>query len=360
MTLTGEGSVARPYRENPPTHFAEVHWRDGLAVQWPADQYVHAGGLTIAPNSPVGTLSVWLKYNIDTKPYRELTLIDGNLTAYWLRHAPGDMTGHGSGDMSVDFAPSDPLDMRPVSIRFDLAMVNSPGVYSLDGIIYDFNHEGSMVSDGVVFGAADGGIGHWWHVYCEWNTQAGNFTLKVNGRTVSAAALPGTTVGTESNGTFGFDVPWNAQPVMPGRPAGHQNTVFFWWELPPSTAWPATPLPYSIAEFWLDPGRTGVGVDKFVDLETGRPRNLGTNGETPLAGMADPPGKPHQPAFYFHRAGEPKTFLENRGYAGSFTLAKTTGETEEFMGLTRETLDPDVPGNGPLDEPDNPHFTPET
>jgi hypothetical protein len=305
---------------------------------------------------------VWLKYNYDTKPYRELTLVYGNLVAYWLRHAPGNMTGHGSGDMSVDFAPGDDNDYRPVSLRFDLAIVNDPGIYGIGAVVYDqFNFEGSMVSDGVVFGGADGGIGHWWHVYCEWNTSAGEFLLMVNGRRVSSAALPGTTVGTESNGVFGFDVPWHQQPPMLGRPTVgiNQNTVFFWWDLPPGDSYPSPP--YSIAEFWMDPGRTGVGVDKFVDLKTGLPKSLGANGETPLFGMPDPlPGQPRQPAFYFHRAGAPKSFLENRGYAGAFTLARTVSEIfTEFMGKVRETLDPDVPGNGPLDEPDNPHFTPE-
>ena len=334
----------------------EVHWKDGVAVKWKADTYVHAGGLTAALNSPTGTLSVWLKHNLALSSYRELTLIDGNLAAYRLRHAPGDMTGHGSGDMSMDFAPGDPLDMRPVSLRFDLAMVNDPGIYSVDGVVYDFNFEGSMVSDGIVFPV----LNKWWHVYCEWNTQAGSFLLKINGATVASAALPGTTVGTASDGVFGFSVPWHQQPDMMGQEyrRANQDTVFFWWDEPPSITWPATP-PYSIAEFWLDTGRPGPGVDKFVDVATGKPKPLGKNGELPLIGMADPPGKPHRPAFYFHRAGEPKTFLENRGYAGAFSLAKTVEEIpDEFMGLVRVALDPDK--DGPLHEPDAPHFDPPT
>jgi len=354
--MIGYGSVDKPYTEHPAEPIREVRWAGGLAVKWKADTYVHAGGLTAALNSPTGTLSVWLKYNLDLAAYRELTLIDGNLVAYRLRHAPGDMTGHGSGDMSVDFAPGDPLDMRPVSLRFDLAMVNEPGVYSVDSTIYDFNFEGSMVSDGIVFGA----LNKWWHVYCEWNTQTGAFLLKVNGQTVASAALPGTTVGTESDGIFGFDVPWHQQPDMMGQEyrRANQNTVFFWWDQVPFGEWASAPTPYSVAEFWLDPGRTGVGVDKFVDTTTGRPKSLGANGELPLVGLPEIVPGQTKPAFYFHRAGAPKTILENRGHAGAFTLAKTIAEGSGFMELVRVPLDPDT--DGPLDEPDAPHFDPPT
>lgn len=39
MAISTEGSVARPYRENPPTHFTEVHWAGdvGVHITLPAD-----------------------------------------------------------------------------------------------------------------------------------------------------------------------------------------------------------------------------------------------------------------------------------------------------------------------------------
>ena len=34
MPVGPEGSVDRPYRENPPEHLKEVHWGGGLAVHF--------------------------------------------------------------------------------------------------------------------------------------------------------------------------------------------------------------------------------------------------------------------------------------------------------------------------------------
>jgi len=358
-----EGPPDRPYRENPPTHFVEVHWTSGIAVKWQADTYVHAGGLTAAPNSPTGTLAFWIRFNVDLRTSREVTLISGDEYAYRLRVAPGDMTGHGSGDMYIDFAPGDDADdYRPVNFRFELAIVAQPFAYSIPGVpdsivIDTYNFAGNAVSDGIVMtspSAMAPGVGVWFHVYCEWNSQTGDCLLKINGRAVPSAAVTQDTTGDVSGGRFGFDVPWQKQPVDPRFPArgANQNTVFFWWDLTPDVVF-AQP-PYSIAEFWLEPGRVGIGVDKFVDVATGRPKNLGANGEAPLTGLPEMPGQPLRPAFYFGRRGAPRTFLENRGYAGAFTLAKTI---EDFPAKVRVPI-ADVEKDGPLDEPDSPHFAP--
>ena len=280
-------------------------------MKWRPDIYVHAGGLTAAMNSPTGTLAFWVKFNVDLRESREVTLISGNEYAYRLRLAPGDMTGHGSGDMYIDFAPGDAADdYRPINFRFELAIVAQPFAYSIPAVpdnivINTYNFAGNMVSGGIVMtsSAAPPGVGVWFHVYSEWNSQSGECLLKINGRSVPSAAVTQDTTGDVSGGKFGFDVPWQKQPVDPRFPArgADQNTVFFWWDLTPDVVF-AQP-PYSIAEFWLEPGRTGIGVDKFVDVATGRPKSLGANGELPLAGMADPAGATVAAGILFQPAG---------------------------------------------------------
>ena len=314
--ISTEGSAAKPYRENPPTHFVEVHWGGGKAVKWNFAQYLYAGPLTAVPNSPAGVLSMWVKF------YPEALLESGQTTIF------------GSGWHELLLA-----------VTGGVATPISPGVNQASSLQFEFDDAAEPDASKYAF-MLDGEIalsttGRWFHIYAEWDTGAGSFVLKVNGRSAASLIATGEPFGASG---FPFNVAWAATLDNAGNPNVNQFFQNFGSFEPP--------VRHSLAEFWLDVKRpagdpdapTGgfPGVDKFVDTATGKPKPLGVNGETPT-------GK--KPAFYFRRSGAPETFVINRGYAGAFTFAR----------LDADFISADIPNpalDPPLHEPEEPHFTP--
>lgn len=315
--MIGEGSVARPYRENPPTHFVEVHWGGGKAVKWNFAQYLYAGPLTAVPNSPAGALSMWVKF------YPEALLESGQTSIF------------GSGwhhlVLGVEGGITTPISMgvnQRSSMQFEFD----------DAATFDAENRYAFMLDGET---ALSTTGRWYHVYAEWDTGAGSFVLKVNGRPAASLVATGEPFGA---GGFPFDVAWGAEldnAESPNVTQFFQNFGSF-----------EPPVRHSFAEFWLDVKRPAgdpeagpaswPGVDKFVDTATGKPKPLGTSGEIPT-------GK--KPAFYFRRSGKPESFVVNRGYGGAFTFARLD---PDFVSsdIANPATDP------PLHEPEEPHFTP--
>jgi hypothetical protein len=314
-----EGSAAKPYRENPPTHFVEVHWGGGKAVKWNFAQYLYAGPLTAVPNSPAGVLSMWVKF------YPEALNESGQTTIF------------GSGWHELLLA-----------VTGGVATAISPGVNKVSSLQFEFDDAATFDTENRYAFMLDGEIalsttGRWYHIYAEWDTGAGSFVLKVNGRSAASLIATGEPFGA---GGPPFDVAWAATVDNSGDPNVNQFFQNFGSFEPP--------VRHSLAEFWLDvkrpagdpdappSGTPAPGVDKFVDTATGKPKSLGTNGEIPTG---------RTPAFYFRRSGAPETFVINRGYGGDFTFARLASDFTS-SDIANPALDP------PLHEPEEPHFTP--
>jgi len=316
--ISTEGSIDRPYRENPPTHFKEVHWRGGKAVKWNFAQFVYAGPLTAVPNSPAGVLSMWVKFYPEALNESGQTGIFGS---GW----------HGLL-LSVQGGNSTPISMgenKQNSMELQFADAAAPDT-EIDRYAY-------MIDGDIALSTT----GRWYHVYAEWDTGAGSFALKINGRSAASMVATGEPFG---DGGFPFNVAWAAVLDNEGSPNVNQFFKNFGSFTPP--------VRHSLAEFWLDVKRpagdpeapTGgfPGVDKFVDTATGKPKSLGASGETPT-------GK--KPAFYFRRSGKPETFVANRGYGGAFTFARLAADF-----TASDIADP--ASDPPLHEPEEPQFPP--
>ena len=299
-----EGSAANPYKEMPPTRFVEVHWHGGIAVQWKQAHMVYIEPLRLVPTSPTGVLSVWVKFP------------------------------EGAGGSVISFVQSEFLQFAfSFGGGYDAGGGRPPGSITINAIEETGDaHKEVWLQD---VNAELRETSKWYHVYAEWDTNAGSLLLKINGRTVSTTMTQGFDVLDTWGGTP-ISMQWDtlAAPVPPAFP----QTTFFWTQF--SGINPPDDVRYSIAELWLDVGRLHVGIDKFADVATGKPKRLGKTGEIPTG---------VKPAFYFGRSGAPKTILENRGYGGVFKYAKT----QDLIPLY-----PDI--DGPLHEPEEPHFVPIT
>jgi len=298
------GTLDNPFPELPPAaSFHSVSWSGVQAVKWMDSTYITAfrDDLTIS-NSPRGTLSAWFKFpTVD-----RYTLFEGN-----------------NNDLRLDITPGGYLDEFPtsgavtVSTRFLFgAAANGGGVDEPYNQLVVFEDNADIANTGT-----------WYHVYVEWDTSASTFLMKVNNATVASHIFPGDDYIGESYTGPPFDVPWKTDPL--GEPGAFID--FFWFR----DSEPLHVATYSVAEFWLMTGATGVGVDKFLvsitNEETGvttyTPKGLGANGEKPMTPpptAEDPEPAPVKPTFFFSRRGEPDTFLINRGAAGAFTLIGDT------------------------------------
>ena len=186
----------------------------------------------------------------------------------------------------------------------------------------------------------------WFHVFAQWDTDAGSLVLKVNGRSLATVVYSGANVDPYHNHKGPpFAVPWG----YPTDDEGGPNTTQFF----SNTNYNEIAVGFSLAEFWLDVDKPAmaptVTVDKFVDLTTGEPRPLGKDGELPS-------GK--KPAFFFSRTGAPKTFIDNRGYGGKFTFARGYVDPGTLFFHSVDIVGDAIDKDPPLDEPDNPKFEP--
>lgn len=303
MSGTGFGSPEHPYVEMPLAGYSTaVHWSGGIAVQWKEAHMVYIDPLRLVPSSPTGVLSVWVKFPEDA-PSAVISFVQSEFIQFALGFGGAYDAGGG----------------RP------------PGSITINAINEtEDEHKEVWLQD------ADAELREtkkWYHIYVEWDTNGGSILLKINGRNVSTTMTQGFDV-LDTWGGVPISMQWDtpAAPVPPAFP----QTTFFWTQF--SGISPPDDVRYSVAELWLDVGRLHLGIEKFVDVATGRPKALGKNGEIPTG---------TKPAFYFGRSGAPKTILDNRGYGGVFKFAKTQELT---------SLNPDI--DGPLHEPEEPHFAP--
>jgi len=326
--ISTEGSAAKPYRENPPTHFVEVHWSGGIAVKWNFSQFMYRDGALAVGNSPTGTLSVWLKFHPDLATY-------GRGVASLFYSSWMDFSVSTRDDWSTVVHGGAPWGMTEVERAYHKFKFfpSSAEAFFTPGAPNTYAY---LVDTGAAFPATS----KWYHLFVQWDTAAGTLAIKVNGRTVSSVVYPGSWVDPRDLGPP-FNVDW-------GWPTSNDGTT------PNSSQFlsnanlaDALPVGFSIAEYWLDnTAPLGLTVDKFVDLKTGRPKSLGASGELP---------KGAKPAFYFSRTGAPQSFVANRGYGGAFQFAR--GHYASDLSFTVEDI-ADPASDPPLDEPERPQFTP--
>jgi len=303
MSDAGFGSPEQPYVEMPLAGYsASVHWHGGTAVQWKQAHMVYIDPLRLVPSSPFGVLSMWVKFP-DGAASSVISFVQSELIQFAFGFGGAYDAGGGRpfGSITVNAIRETEDEHKEVWLQDANAELNT--------------------------------YNRWYHIYAEWDTNAGSLVLQINGRPVSTTITQGFDVLDTWGGTP-ISMQWDT-PAAPAPPAFPQTT-FFWTQF--SGISPPDPVRYSIAALWLDPGRHDVGVEKFVDLATGKPKALGANGQIPTGTL---------PAFYFARSGAPKTILDNRGYGGVFKFARTQELTP---------LNPDI--DGPLHEPEEPHFVP--
>jgi hypothetical protein len=323
--MIGYGSVARPYQEHPAEPITQVHWAGGLAVKWNYSQFMYLDGALPVGNSPTGTMSVWLKFTPELAAYGA-----GVASLFFSGWMDFEVTTRSDFRTQVVFDP-----VTYAYHKFKFSPASAEAFFGTGP-----NTFGYLVDNNAAFPAT----GTWYHLFAQWDTGAGSLLIKVNGVTIGTATYPGSAVIPGDLG-FPFDVSW-AYPV---NDDSTPNSSQF---LSNANMEDVVPTGFSIAEYWMDnTAATALTVDKFVDLTTGRPKPLGANGELPkLPATGDT-----RPAFFFARSGAPQTFVANRGYGGTFQFAR--GHYGSDLSFTVEDIaDPST--DPPLDEPDNPHYTP--
>ena len=324
--MIGYGSVARPYQEHPAEPIQAVHWGGHTAVKWNYSQFMYRNGGLAVGNSPVGTMSVWLKFHPDSATMAPSMSL---LYSAWLNY---QVTTRSDFSTVVD-STTTPVTRAYHKFKFSPTSAEAffapptPNTYAY------------LIDTGSAFPST----GAWYHLFAQWNTSTGTLVLKVNGVTIASPVYGGDTVKlAPSDLGFPFDVSWSYPTADDLSPNSSQF-------LSNANLDDGLPSGFSIAEYWLDTtAPTALTVDKFVDLTTGRPKPLGTAGTVPTGSA---------PAFFFARSGAPQTFVANRGSGGTFTFAR--GHYSLPGGFTSVDI-PDPATDPPLDEPDNPHYTPAT
>lgn len=298
------GTPENPFPELPPAaSFYSVHWGGVKAVKWkPSSALSNVAALAMA-DSATGTMSMWLKF-FDDFFYDILAFSDLGMAGFDSSNAFLRINAGGYIDELPSPGPIETSLRLWMQAQHDVTDPPRPGMFYLDDLrIADFEK--------------------WYHIYMEWDNNVGHCVLKINGATVPAYEYPGDVYLTESHTGPPFTTYWS-------QSAAGSLTLF-----DTLTSGPG----YSIAEFWLEAGVTGVGVDKFLAASTNEetgvttytPKGLGDNGEKPLTPPPteeDPDPTPVKPDFYFSRRGEPDSFLINRGTAGDFALTGDTPSAE--------------------------------
>jgi len=306
--LNTYGTSSNPFPELPPAaSFYSVNWGGVEAVKWGPASALRSEAALAVPDSATGTMSMWVKFHDDLF-YEIMSFQDRGMSGFNPSTASLEINAGGYTDYLPTPGPIQTSLRLSLQAQHDATDPPRPGMFYLDDLrISDFEK--------------------WYHIYMEWNTDAGTSVLKINGVTVPVYEYPGDVYLDESHTGPPFTTHWSESVV--------NSLAMFYNHVGDGPG-------FSIADYWMDVDRVGVGVEKFVDLETGRPRMLGAFGEKPITpaapeGEPDPP--PVKPAFFFHRQGsDALTFLENRGTGGVFYLT----------------------GDDPTPEPDRPKFAAST
>jgi len=287
--LNTYGTLDSPFPELPPAaSFYSVSWSSVKAVKWQYLSMLTDAGSTVISDSHKGTLSTWIKFD-DTE--NNLIFFYGGQSYVWLTMQAGGW---------LDSSPTSGAVVTSMRLWLRALDPEAPE----DPVPLMVIEDQANISD----------INKWYHIYIEWDTDAGTAVIKINNATVTPYIFPGDDYLTASFRGPPFTIPWGSGKTNDALdwPSGGSEVHFLDRYYTPSGN-------YSIADFWLDVGRTGVGVDKFLasstNPETGvstyTPKGLGTNGE-----LSTGPA----PKFFFARRGTPDTFDTNRGTAGEFTL----------------------------------------
>jgi hypothetical protein len=297
--MAGFGSEENPYIESFTGRIVEVGWGAVKAVKWKTSAFLDGNRDRVIPDSDVGVLSVWLYFREDSGASGWQMMIAGSSNT----GSPNFILDVEPGGWSDNFPDGGPVN---VSIR----------IWLMEAAVEESVQKFVVFEDTVSITQTD----KWFHIFAKWNTSASSISIVVNGQAEATYTWPGDVYLTSSWGGPPLTVGWASDPLPDWR------TIIF-----PGSFRGIGDSPFSVADLWMDVTHTDLDVEDFINLETGKPRNLGEFGEKPITPEPteeEPNPEPVLPALFFHRAGAPETFLENRGYAGEFTLVGDEPEVE--------------------------------
>lgn len=324
--ISTEGPPAKPYRENPPTHFREVHWKTGTTT-WPTKPFSYLqSGMAKLAESFTGTASFWLRTN-DVRwtitgtyePHFNVVYVPGPRFYATYEYEGADHNTYLGNVPDYGFyiriaRTEEPFIAIPGSLYCTLFCERAIG---------DITSRFSFASDASISGPASvpGDIvdHKWAHFLFTWDLNAaggGRGTLTVNkvARTVyyNRASYDYNEEAAEPVDFIPQPVPWRE----PARFFGAEGIYTLPGAVP--TIGPAVPFLdnwfISLAHVWISTTHVIDDVSKFVS-EDGTPAKLGKDGAVVFIDPAT--GKvtdEHKPDYYFR--GGPKEFVQNFATAG--------------------------------------------
>ena len=295
--ISTEGSFEKPYRENPPTHFTEVHWAKGVA-SWPTMPFSYLERL-VQPSpamgdSYTGTASFWLRVNGtmagENPGSPALGSSDGIPIVFVI--GPRHLTGGGE-DAGFYVRVRGDAEAFQVQVTVDRAIGNIRAVIEPVNTNYatSFSLPGNLCDN------------KWAHFLMTWDlsTGAGTGKLIVNKveRTIYPRSLSYDFVAPVLDIKSPSEIP---APVSWGQPARFfgAHTVLF-EDAPPELV-PADSMlanyKLSLAHVWVSAQHKIADVSKFV-TEDNTPATLGSNGEVITVNEKGTVTGEFKPDFYF-------------------------------------------------------------
>ncbi len=335
--ISTEGPPDKPYRENPPTHFVEVHWTGGNTT-WPTRPFSYLECAAAVPpltESYYGTASFWLRVNgaltVEPEiPHFEvipILTVTGPERADWF---------HDVFYLSVEH--------ETVAQRLYVRGHND----RLLGLIRIVSEPIANFPSGSDLPDAPSTLinNAWAHFLLTWDllTRTGTITINKVGQpnyplfhfTAHLVFVDGTPQYVDFNepGEITAPVAWQQTPRYFGALWNYDDIIVGGVAGPH----PAEPLAsnylISLAHVWVSTKQRITDVSKFVGADN-KPAPFGPGGEitiTPAGPGGIPPAVTVKPEFYFH--GGPSSIVTNAGTGGK---AKLIGEPP-----TGQTIAPQI------------------